>query len=76
MNLDMGAYTVASASSFNGFKPPNATYVMCMAPIPATKEKKKKKNKMKKSASTEVCAFSFRYSLSVRYSRSLCLFVV
>jgi len=28
--LNMGAYTVASASSFNGFKPPNACYVVCI----------------------------------------------
>jgi len=27
--MNMGAYTVASASSFNGFKPPNAFYVVC-----------------------------------------------
>eukprot|EP01101_Sappina_pedata_P011997 TRINITY_DN8158_c0_g1_i1.p1 TRINITY_DN8158_c0_g1~~TRINITY_DN8158_c0_g1_i1.p1 ORF type:complete len:604 (-),score=320.70 TRINITY_DN8158_c0_g1_i1:112-1923(-) len=26
--MDMGAYTLASASSFNGFKPPNAKYLM------------------------------------------------
>jgi len=26
--LNMGAYTLASASSFNGFKPPNAKYLM------------------------------------------------
>jgi len=26
--LNMGAYTLASASSFNGFKPPNARYLM------------------------------------------------
>jgi hypothetical protein len=24
----MGAYTVAAASSFNGFAPPNSTYIM------------------------------------------------
>jgi len=28
--MNMGAYTVASASSFNGFKPPNAFYVVCI----------------------------------------------
>jgi len=28
--MNMGAYTVASASSFNGFKPPNACYVVCI----------------------------------------------
>jgi ornithine decarboxylase len=28
--LNMGAYTVASASSFNGFRPPNAKYFMIM----------------------------------------------
>jgi len=30
--MNMGAYTVASASSFNGFKPPNACYVVCIEP--------------------------------------------
>jgi len=28
--MNMGAYTVASASSFNGFKPPNACYCVCI----------------------------------------------
>jgi len=28
--MNMGAYTVAAASSFNGFKPPNAFYVVCI----------------------------------------------
>jgi len=28
--MNMGAYTIASASSFNGFKPPNACYVVCI----------------------------------------------
>lgn len=30
---DMGAYTVASASHFNGFQPPNARYLITMQPL-------------------------------------------
>jgi len=28
--VNMGAYTIAAASSFNGFKPPNAHYIVCL----------------------------------------------
>jgi len=38
---NMGAYTIAAASSFNGFKPPNAHYIVCLEKlqqqIPVTK---------------------------------------
>ncbi len=41
----MGAYTVASASHFNGFKPPNARYFISTAVIKKNKEEKKEEVK-------------------------------